>query len=189
MFAEAAVQSGHHDELAAVVAELEPIALICPSPVFLRTLAYARAVLPTEDAESLFESGLAADLEHWPFERARLQLAFGAWLRRHRRPAASRTHLRTAAATFEKLGVGPWAEQARRELAATGESVRRSVDSRDRLTPQESQIAALAAQGLSNREIAERLFLSPRTVTTHLYRIYPKVGVSSRTELVRALRP
>ena len=81
----------------------------------------------------------------------------------------------------------PWAERARRELAATGESARRGMD-RAHLTPQELQIAQLAAQGLSNREIAQRLFLSPRTVSTHLYRIYPKIGVNSRTELGRALQ-
>jgi DNA-binding CsgD family transcriptional regulator len=183
--AEAAVQSGHQDELAGVVAELGSIARTFPSPALLRGLAYARAVLAP--CEELFEDALAADLTTWPFERARVQLAYGGWLRRHRRPAASRTHLRAAAATFDELGVVPWAERARRELTATGESARRGMD-RDQLTPQERQIAQLAAQGLSNREIAERLFLSPRTVSTHLYRIYPKIGVNSRTELGRALQ-
>jgi DNA-binding CsgD family transcriptional regulator len=186
LLAEACVQSGHQDRLAAVVAELTPVADLCRSPALLRGLAYAQAALaPAEDA---FEAALSADLEAWPFERARLHLAYGAWLRRNRRPAASRTHLRSAATTFDALGVTPWAERARRELAATGESVRRRVDRRDRLTPQELQIAQLAAQGLSNREIAERLFIAPRTVTTHLYRIYPKLGVGSRTELARVLR-
>ncbi|HKE13857.1 MAG TPA: AAA family ATPase [Kofleriaceae bacterium] len=188
LLAEAAVQSGQRDRLAELVDEFEPIARRSRSPALLLGLAYARAVqAPAAEAESLFETALAADLTGWPFERARLQLAYGAWLRRNRRPAASRPHLRAAGATFAGLGVVPWAERARRELAATGESVRRREDRANRLTPQEQEIAQLAAQGLSNRAIAERLVVSPRTVTTHLYRIYPKIGVSSRAELARAL--
>ncbi|GIH03669.1 hypothetical protein Rhe02_17360 [Rhizocola hellebori] len=108
-------------------------------------------------------------------------------LRRRRRPAESRDRLRSAAVTFDSLGVTPWADRARAELAATGETIRRPDDGRDRLTPQELQIAQLAAQGLSNRHIAERLFISPRTVSTHLYRIYPKLEIGSRSELIRAL--
>jgi DNA-binding NarL/FixJ family response regulator len=120
-------------------------------------------------------------------QRARRQLAYGAWLRRQRRAADSRPVLRAAAGAFDALGLPPWAERARSELRASGESLRRPADAGTTLTPQESQIARLAAEGLSNRDIAERLFLSPRTVTTHLYRIYPKLGITSRGELARAM--
>jgi DNA-binding CsgD family transcriptional regulator/energy-coupling factor transporter ATP-binding protein EcfA2 len=183
--AEAAVLSGAVDELRALVAELEPVAAECRSPALEVTLRYAKALL-AEDA-AVYEAELARDLSGWAFERARLQLAYGAWLRRQRRAADSRPVLRSAAATFDALGVTPWADRARSELRATGESLRRPVDAGSLLTPQELQIARLAADGLSNRDIAGRLFLSPRTVTTHLYRIYPKLGIKSRVELVRVL--
>jgi DNA-binding NarL/FixJ family response regulator len=92
--------------------------------------------------------------------------------------------LRAARETFDLLGAVPWGERARQELSASGErSRRRAPGALDRLTPQELQIARLAATGLTNREIAERLYLSHRTVSTHLYRIFPKLGVTSRTEL------
>ncbi|NUS07636.1 MAG: LuxR family transcriptional regulator, partial [Nonomuraea sp.] len=178
---EAAAHCGALDELRAVVAELTPIAGRSRSPVLLTGLSFAEAVLA--DDAAAFEAALAADLRDWPFERARLQFAYGGWLRRHRQAAESRPMLRAAAAAFDALGAGPWAERARIELRATGESRRKPIDAIDTLTPQEQQIARLAADGLSNREIAERLFLSPRTVTTHLYRIYPKIGIKSRSEL------
>lgn len=176
--AEAAAYSGALDEIRAVVAELTPIAETSRSPVLIVGLRYAGAVLA--DTAAAYDAALAADLKDWPFERARLQLTYGAWRRRQRQVADSRPLLRAAAATFDALGTMPWAERARAELRATGESRRKPIDAIDALTPQEQQIAGLAADGLSNREIAERLFLSPRTVTTHLYRIYPKVGVKSR---------
>jgi DNA-binding NarL/FixJ family response regulator len=89
---------------------------------------------------------------------------------------------------FDSLGATPWSERARQELRATGEkSRRRTPDARDELTPQELQIAQMAAQGLSNREIGQRLYLSHRTVGSHLYRIYPKLGLTSRTELAPVL--
>ncbi len=96
--------------------------------------------------------------------------------------------LRAALETLTGLGVTPWAERARRELAATGETVRAGEDRTGQLTAQELQIAQLAAAGLSNQEIARQLYISPRTVTTHLYRIYPKIGVRSRSALADALR-
>ncbi len=188
LLAEAAVHSGQDERLVAIVAELEPIAALQCSPALERTLAYTRAVLaPDSDAEELFEQALSADLSAWQFEQARLELIYGTWLRRRRRPAESRDRLRCAAATFDSLGVTPWADRARAELAATGEKIRRCNDGRERLTPQELQIAQLAALGLSNRHIAERLFISPRTVSTHLYRVYPKLEIASRSELIRAL--
>ncbi|MEV4176281.1 AAA family ATPase [Nonomuraea sp. NPDC049709] len=179
---EAAAHCGALDEIRDVVTELTPIAERSRSPVLVTGLRYAGAVLA--DDAAAYEAALAAgDLRDWPFERARLQLTYGGWLRRQRQAAESRPLLRAAAATFDALGAAPWAERARAELRATGESRRKPIDAIDALTPQEQQIARLAADGLSNREIAERLFLSPRTVTTHLYRIYPKVGVKSRSEL------
>ncbi|GAA2675771.1 LuxR C-terminal-related transcriptional regulator [Actinoplanes palleronii] len=135
-----------------------------------------------------YERALAEDLTGWPFDRARLQLTYGAALRRAFRITECRPLLRDAVATFDSLGVTPWADRARSELRATGETRRRPIDALSLLTPQEQQIAGLVAAGLSNREIGERLFLSPRTISTHLYRIYPKVNVSSRTELARTLR-
>jgi len=90
------------------------------------------------------------NLARWPFQRARLQLAYGIWLRRQRRPADSRLPLRSARATFEVLGAVPWEERARQELRATGETVRRRApEARDELTPQERQVAEMAAAGLS----------------------------------------
>ncbi|PSL56917.1 regulatory LuxR family protein [Saccharothrix carnea] len=121
-----------------------------------------------------------------PFERARTELLYGEWLRRARRKADARTHLRSALEKFERLGATPWAARARTELRATGES--RAVPGPDplsALTPQELQVVRLAAEGLSNRDIGAQLFLSPRTVGYHLYKAYPKLGVSSRVELGR----
>ncbi|WP_027344108.1 AAA family ATPase [Hamadaea tsunoensis] len=185
---EAGVRCGRHDAVRALVEQMTPIAAQSGSPVLRVALAYAAAMLADEDeAEELFRTALADAPAGWVFERARLQHAYGAWLRRQRRPAESRSHLRAAATAFQALGAAPWAESARRELRASGETLRRPDDARDRLTPQEVQIAELAAVGLSNREIGGRLFLSPRTVSTHLYRIYPKLGVSSRSELAGVL--
>ncbi|AGZ41192.1 helix-turn-helix transcriptional regulator [Actinoplanes friuliensis] len=183
--AEAAVLSGAQDELRGVVAELEPVAERSLAPSLIAGLCYARAVL-ADDADG-YRAALATDLSAWPLEQARLQLAHGTWLRRQRQAAESRPVLRAAAASFDALGVTPWADRARAELRATGETRRKPLDAIDELTPQERHIARLAAEGLSNREIAERLFLSPRTVSTHLYRIYPKVGVKSRGELAAFL--
>ena len=98
--------------------------------------------------------------------------------------------LRAARDTFDGLGTVPWSERARQELRASGEtSRRRVVEARDQLTPQELEIAQLAASGLTNPEIAQRLFVSPRTVSSHLYRIFPKLGISSRSQLSAAIGP
>jgi ATP/maltotriose-dependent transcriptional regulator MalT len=148
-------------------------------------LAHARAVLaePAQAGEH-FEAALSGDLNRWPFQRARLQLAYGQWLRRHRQVGESRAMLRAARDGFDALGCAQWGEQARQELRASGErSRRRAIEVRDQLTAQELQIAQLAATGLSNREIGQLLFLSHRTISTHLYRAFPKLGISSRAEL------
>ena len=98
--------------------------------------------------------------------------------------------MRAARDTFDALGCATWSEQARRDLRASGERSRRRVpEARDQLTAQELQIAQLVAQGLSNREIGQRLYLSHRTISTHLYRIFPKLGITSRAELGVALAP
>ncbi|EEP74779.1 transcriptional regulator [Micromonospora sp. ATCC 39149] len=183
--AEAAARSGQEGALRAIVTQLSPVARECGSPALAVALRYAGALLANDAA--VFELALDADLSGWPFERARLQHAYGVWLRRQRRAAESRPLLRSAAATFDALGAVPWADRSRAELRASGESLRRSVDAAGVLTPQELQVARLAAEGLSNKEIAERLFLSPRTITTHLYRIYPKLGIKSRGELARLM--
>ncbi|HEX2314076.1 MAG TPA: LuxR C-terminal-related transcriptional regulator, partial [Thermomonospora sp.] len=122
-----------------------------------------------------------------PFEQARTELLYGEWLRRDRRPSEARPHLRSALETFERLGAPPWAERARTELRAAGESAADGgrADLLSRLTPQELQVARLAATGLSNREIGAQLFLSPRTVGYHLSNAYPKLGVTSRGALAR----
>jgi DNA-binding CsgD family transcriptional regulator len=152
-------------------------------------LRHARALVadPAEAGER-FAEALTTDLTRWPYQRARLQLAYGQWLRRQRRVAESRAVLRAARDTFDALGCVPWGEQARRELRASGERSRRRLpEARDQLTAQELQIAQLAAEGLSNREVGQRLYLSHRTVSTHLYRVFPKLGITSRGELRAAL--
>jgi DNA-binding CsgD family transcriptional regulator len=182
---EAAVHSGHHEQARAAAQEMEALAARSQFPVLLAGLSYARPLLAQDDdAEALFLAGLDADLGNLALTRERLQLAYGAWLRRHRRPMESRAPLRAARDAFDALGAAPWAERARQELRASGEtSHRHEAGARDQLTPQELQIALLAAEGLSNKEIGERLFLSHRTVGFYLYRIFPKLGITSRAEL------
>ncbi|MEV5717204.1 AAA family ATPase [Amycolatopsis mediterranei] len=184
---EAAVRAGRTEALRDVLAELEPLAAKTPSPALHIGLRYARAVLDPDDER--FAEALRADLTGWPAERGRVHLAFGEWLRRQRRVVESRTHLRTARKTFDALGMAAWADRARRELRSAGESSpNRGPDARDKLTPHELSIAQLAAEGLTNREIGQRLYLSHRTVGTHLHRIFPKLGVSSRADLAGKLK-
>ena len=116
----------------------------------------------------------------------RTQLLYGENLRRRRRRADARKYLRSAHETFERLGATPWAEQAGAELLATGETARkRDVSTADQLTPQELQIARFVSEGETNRSIATLMFLSPRTVDYHLRKIFMKLGLSSRAELMR----
>ena len=120
------------------------------------------------------------------FERARTELLYGERLRRAKRRVDSRKHLRTAIELFDGLGAAPWSEQARRELRASGESIpRRDPTAPEKLTPQELQIALQVAEGKTNRDVAAALFLSPKTVEFHLTRVYRKLNIHSRAELVR----
>ena len=153
-------------------------------------LARSRALHTTDDdAEQLYleaishlgNSDVIGDL-------ARAHLLFGEWLRRQKRRAAARSHLRRSCELFEDLGVGCFAERAHLELMATGERARkRSVDTRNHLTPQELNIATLAGAHATNREIAQQLFISARTVEYHLHHVYQKLQISSRRELPAAL--
>jgi DNA-binding CsgD family transcriptional regulator len=120
-----------------------------------------------------------------PFESARTHLVYGEWLRREKRRSAAAAQLTSAVTIFDKLGATSWAERARAELAALGQAAARAKAPGvlARLTPQEYQIVTLAARGLSNREIAARLFLSHRTVSYHLYKAYPKLDVCARSQL------
>ncbi|MFC9997048.1 LuxR C-terminal-related transcriptional regulator [Nocardia sp. NPDC127526] len=151
------------------------------------------ALLADNDtAETHFTAALR--LHHaqseFAFDRARTELLYGEWLRRHQRRAEARTHLRAAAETLRRLGALPWAERAEGELRATGETraTAPTVDVLGRLTPQELQTAQLAATGLSNKDIGAQLFLSPRTVGYHLSNAYPKLGITSRRELAAIFR-
>ncbi|XVU22843.1 helix-turn-helix transcriptional regulator [Actinoplanes sp. CA-054009] len=184
--ADAAAHSGHTEEAMAIVAEIEELGRRTPSPALHGGLRHARAVLAGDHrAEELFRAALGEG----PYARARVQLAYGRWLRRQRRIADSRGLLRAARDTFDSLGLTPWGEQARQELRASGEtSRRRTVEAHERLTAQELQIAQMAADGMTNREIGERLYLSHRTVSSHLHRIFPKLEITSRAQLGAIVR-
>ncbi|PRX46951.1 regulatory LuxR family protein [Prauserella shujinwangii] len=160
------------------------------TPVARGLLLRCRALLADADgAEDSFVDALRIQHERaGPFDAARTRLLYGEWLRRRRRRADAHTHLTATLATFERLGAPGWAARARAELAALGERpVARpgAADPLQRLTPQEVQVVRLAAAGYSNKQIGSQLFLSPRTVGHHLYKAYPKLGVSKRIELAQ----
>jgi len=180
---------GDLDVVRGYLAEWEQVAARTRAPHLEVQVAYAAAILaPDAVAERHFRAAIASAQPEWPFYVARSQLAYGAWLRRRRRMTQSRAPLREAAETFDALGLLRYAERARRELRASGETVRRrDPGAWAQLSPQELQIAQLAAEGLSNREIGEQLYLSHRTVESHLYRLFPKLGVTSRAQLRDAL--
>jgi DNA-binding CsgD family transcriptional regulator len=156
---------------------------------------WAKAVLPRlfalvaagDEAEQWYADGIS-DPDR-PFERARTQLLYGEHLRRHRQRVRARAVLAEARATFEALGVVPWAERAATELVATVERARRGPGSATELTPHELTIARLVADGASNQEVAEQLFLSRKTVESHLNKVYTKLGISSRKQLAAVLPP
>ncbi len=182
---EASVGSGQADRLGDVIAELEDLATRSGSPFLHAVLDAARPLVAADrEAETLFEAALGGHVRSHPFLEARTLFSFGRWLRRQRRSADARAPLRRSIELFDTLGATQWSKRARQELRATGVTIgQRTPEARDRLTAQELQIVELAAQGLSNRQIGERLFLSHRTVGGHLYRIFPKLGISDRAQL------
>ncbi|GLW70665.1 LuxR family transcriptional regulator [Kitasatospora phosalacinea] len=187
---EAAVRLRRGEECAGALARFEQWAERADRPWARALVDRCHALLaPDEFAEELYLRALARHAEQpRPWEQARTELLYGEWLRRGRRRAEARVPLRSAEQALRRLGAVPWAERARLELDATGAPAAcpaRTVVAG--LTPQESQIVRLAAQGLSNRDIAAQLFLSARTVGHHLYKAYPKLGVSSRTDLAEVL--
>ncbi|WP_127503832.1 helix-turn-helix transcriptional regulator [Actinoplanes solisilvae] len=185
-FVEAAVRAGHQAEAETYLRECEVMADEARSRWVEVQLLVGRMQLA--DDESSFDEALSRDLSRWPMMRARIVLAHGEWLRRQRRAIESRRPLRAARDAFDAIGAVSWAERTRRELRAAGEGSReRPVDSLDELPPQEFQIVRMAAEGLSNSDIAARLLLSRRTIESHLYRAYPKLGVVSRAQIVTAL--
>ncbi|MFF0050744.1 ATP-binding protein [Streptomyces sp. NPDC005498] len=185
---EAAARTGRDEEAWHHFTELTRLAETTTAPYLQAMAMYAHPLIaPDSVAESLFQKALDTRLSNWPFHRARLLLAYGQWLRRHRRLVDARRPLRAAMESFDALGIKAFGESARTELRAAGAVTERpaaqSLHSLDRLTPQELQIAKLAATGMTNREIGTRLFISHRTVGQHLRRIFPKLGITSRGQL------
>jgi DNA-binding CsgD family transcriptional regulator len=151
-------------------------------------IARARGILARSDgAEAHFDKALSDPAgDQWPFERAQLRLDYAEWLRRRRRINDAKPVLTQALGTFRRLNAPSWAQRAQAELRASGVAVTDAPGDPDaigELTPQQRQIVRLASQGLTDREIGDRLFLSPRTVGSHLYRSYPKLGVANRHQL------
>jgi DNA-binding CsgD family transcriptional regulator len=183
---EAAARTGETAQVKTALAWLSERTGAISSEWALGLEARARA-LQSEGHQA--ERSYHDSIVHLAHTRARVELArshllYGEWLRRQRRRVDARQHLSTAHDMLESMGVEAFAERARRELSATGASVRkRTPDTRDELTPQEGQIARLAREGLSNPEIGTRLFISPRTVQYHLRKVFAKLGISSRAQL------
>jgi DNA-binding CsgD family transcriptional regulator len=188
--AEAAFRSGRQAQAHPVVERMQLIADQSGSPMLAMQLSYARAVLASDDAaEALFLSCLASDAAGVPWLRARLQLAHGQWLRRQQFVRQSRAPLQASLSTFERLGAVSWAEDALSEVKAAGVAGddEPAGTAASVLSAQELRIALLAARGLSNREIGQQLYISPRTVGSHLYRIFPKLGISTRGQIASRL--
>jgi DNA-binding CsgD family transcriptional regulator len=187
---EAAVRTGRTNEARAHVAAAQRAEMARISPrIALITAGAVALAAPDEEAGPLFEAALSLPGgDRWPFGQARIQLAYGQFLRRTRDTTRARVHLRAAIETLDRLGARPWAQRARDEVRATGISTTAGPGGRAALlTAQERQIAALAATGLTNKQIAQRLFLSHRTVGAHLHRVFPKLGITSRAALRDAL--
>jgi DNA-binding CsgD family transcriptional regulator len=184
------VRMGLEAEAEIALTEFERLAHKTDRTWALAAAARCRGLLAAEDGfEREFQRALELHRRTpTPFERARTELCYGERLRRARRRAEAREPLRGALQTFERLGAVPWKERARSELAATGESTtRRDPFAAERLTPQELQIALVVARGATNKEAGAALFLSPKTIETHLGHVYRKLEVRSRTELAHLL--
>jgi DNA-binding CsgD family transcriptional regulator len=187
---EAALRTGRAGEAAAHVRAMREAGIArISSRLALLSSAAAAMIAPDEEVTGLFDQALATrDAERWPFDMARVQLLYGERLRRTREMTQARVHLAAALETFRRLGAMTWAERAAMELRATGRTRQRGEHhDYEALTPQELEIAMLAATGLSNKQIGNRLYLSHRTVGAHLYRIFPKLGITSRAALRDAL--
>jgi DNA-binding NarL/FixJ family response regulator len=185
---EACVRAGRPEDARRPLAALEAFARPGAPEWVLALAARCRALLAEgAEAERWYAEALRLHAEgNRPFDRARTELVYGEYLRRERRRTDAREQLRAALTGFEHLRAEPWAERARGELRATGETVRRRDPSTiDELTPQELQIARFVAEGLSNKEVAAQLFISPRTVEYHLRKVFAKLGIASRAELIR----
>lgn len=184
---DAALRAGERERAEHALARFAAWAPLSRESVVPSMLTRCRAMLADDPDEAgrLFGKALAGHAGDVPsFVRARTHLAYGERLRRDRRRVESRAQLRSALDAFEVLGARLWAERARGELDATGESARkRDASTRDDLTPQELRIARLVADGASNRDVAAQLFVSPKTVEYHLSKVFLKLGVRSRFEL------
>jgi hypothetical protein len=191
---DAAVRTGRRAEALAHVEAARAAGFDAISPrLTLLTVAADAVAAPLPVAEELFEAALAIPgADRWVFDSARIRLAYGERLRRARATARAREQLLDAQETFQRLGAEPWAMRAGNELRATGYNVGRGTTWAAkawpcRLTARDLEIASLAASGLSNKQIAGRLFLSDRTVSAHLYRLFPRLGITSRAALRDAL--
>ena len=179
----AAVRAGAHDTASLVVDQA--VRRLRGSGRQRLRLAHARGLTAGENAEPWFvEATTDPVAPQWPLEHAMAQTHYGAWLRRRHRQAQARVPLQDALATFERLGTAPWAEVARAELRAAGIGREaRTTTSWGLLTGQEREVVRLAAAGRTNPEIAAALHLSRKTVSTHLYNAFPKLGVTARSQL------
>jgi DNA-binding CsgD family transcriptional regulator len=185
---DAYVRCGRRDAALPLVRELEDQAERTRRPIIAALAARCRGTLQPDGDH--YDRALAWHaLTSRPFETAQTRLAYGQSLRRRRRRADARVHLRAAWEIFGSLGATGWTEQARRELEAAGVTVgARPLTGADLLTPQELRVALEVAEGASNRQVAERLFLSAKTVEYHLSHVYQKLSIASRTELGATLR-
>jgi DNA-binding CsgD family transcriptional regulator len=169
---------------------LTVVAHACDTDWSLGLEARTRALLHEgPEAEALYVEAIERlGLTRIRMALARAQLLYGEWLRREGRRVDAREQLRAAHEAFGGMGAEAWAERARRELVASGETARRRTpDTRDLLTPQEAQIARLVSAGATNPEVGAQLFLSPRTVEWHLRNVFAKLGIASRKQLREAL--
>jgi DNA-binding CsgD family transcriptional regulator len=189
---EAATRCGDVDVANAAIEALSERTRSAGTELALGIEARSKALLSGgEFAERLYREAIERlGRTRLAFELARAHLLYGEWLRRDRRRIDAREHLRFARDTFNSMGAEAFEARAGRELLATGETARKRTDeTRDELTPQETQIARFARDRLSNAEIGARMFISPRTVEYHLHKVFTKLGISSREHLGRALPP
>ncbi|MFF0013321.1 BREX system ATP-binding domain-containing protein [Streptomyces sp. NPDC005374] len=190
LLVEAAVRTGDRAGADEALARLEERAPIAGTPWALGSLALGRALTADGDDAEMFYQESVELLRQVPLalEEARSRLLFGEWLRRRKRRSEARTQLRAAYGSFDAFGAVPYAERARIELLATGEKARRRTEeTRFDLTPRERQVASMASSGLTNGEIATRLFVTTSTVEFHMNKVFRKLAITSRKQIPRAL--